>query len=39
MVLVVCDAAASGERPLTFLVGSLMPVLEGLVVVFVVGGC
>src|SRR5205814_1596612 len=37
MVLVVCDAAASGERPLTYLVGSLVPVVEGLAVVFVVG--
>jgi cation:H+ antiporter len=37
MVLVVCDAAASRDRPLTFLVGSLVPVVEGLVVVFVVG--
>jgi cation:H+ antiporter len=37
MVLVACDAAASAERPLTFLVGSLVPVVEGLTVVFVVG--
>jgi cation:H+ antiporter len=37
LVLVVCDAAASREQPLTFLVGSLVPVVEGLVVVFVVG--
>jgi cation:H+ antiporter len=37
MVLVVCDAAASPERPLTYLVGSLVPVVEGLTVVFVVG--
>jgi cation:H+ antiporter len=37
MVLVVCDAAASGERPLTYLVGSLVPVVEGMAVVFVVG--
>ena len=36
MVLVVCDAAASGERPLTYLVGSLVPVVEGMAVVFVV---
>ena len=36
MVLVVCDAAASRSQSLTFLVGSLMPVLEGLVVVAVV---
>jgi cation:H+ antiporter len=38
MVLVVCNAAASGERPLTFLVGSLVPVDSILVVVvFVLG--
>ncbi len=37
MVLVVCDAVASSDRPLTFLVGSLVPVVEGLAVVFVVG--
>jgi cation:H+ antiporter len=37
LVLVACDAAASGERPLTYLVGSLVPVVEGLMVVFVVG--
>src|SRR5436190_10856942 len=37
MVLVVCDAAASGERPLAYLVGSLVPVVEGMAVVFVVG--
>jgi cation:H+ antiporter len=35
MVLVVCDAF-SGERPLSFLVGRLTPVLEGLLVVVVV---
>jgi len=38
MVLVVCDAVASREQSLTFLVGSLVPVLEGLLVVFVVSG-
>jgi cation:H+ antiporter len=36
MVLVICDFAAGGERPLTFLVGTLTPVLEGLLVVLVV---
>jgi cation:H+ antiporter len=36
MVLVLCDAAASGDRPLTYLVGSLVPVLEGVLVVFLV---
>jgi cation:H+ antiporter len=36
MVLVLCDAASSGERPLTYLVGSLVPVLEGVLVVFLV---
>jgi len=38
MVLVICDAVASREQSLTFLVGSLVPVLEGLLVVFVVSG-
>jgi cation:H+ antiporter len=37
MVLVLCDAMA-GARPLTFLVGALTPVLEGLLVVLVVSG-
>jgi cation:H+ antiporter len=37
MVLVVCDVVASRDRPLTYLVGSLVPVVEGLTVVFVVG--
>ena len=36
MVLVLCDAAASRSQSLTFLVGSLAPVLEALVVIFVV---
>lgn len=36
MVLVVCDAVAGRERPLTYLVGALTPVLEGMVVVLVV---
>jgi len=35
MVLVICDIAA-GERPLTYLVGALTPVLEGMLVVLVV---
>src|SRR5579884_1936335 len=38
MVLVICDAAASRTQALTYLVGSLVPVLEGLLVVFVVSG-
>jgi cation:H+ antiporter len=38
MVLVVCDAAASRTQALTYLVGSLIPVLEGLLVIFVVSG-
>ena len=36
MVLVVCDIAVGRERPLTFLIGALTPVLEGLLVVQVV---
>ncbi len=38
MVLVICDAVASRKQSLTFLVGSLVPVLEGLLVIFVVSG-
>jgi cation:H+ antiporter len=38
MVLVLCDFAVGQERPLTFLVGALTPVLEGLLVVLVVSG-
>ncbi len=38
MVLVVCDVAAGPEHPLTFLVGRLTPVLEGLLVIVVVAG-
>jgi len=38
MVLVICDAAASRTQALTYLVGSLIPVLEGLLVIFVVAG-
>ena len=36
MVLVICDIASGRERPLTFLVGALTPVLEGMLVVLVV---
>ena len=36
MVLVICDIAAGPRRPLTFLVGALTPVLEGMIVVLVV---
>jgi cation:H+ antiporter len=36
LVLVICDLAVGRERPLTFLVGALTPVLEGLLVVLVV---
>jgi cation:H+ antiporter len=38
MVLVLCDVTVGPERPLTFLVGALTPVLEGLLVVLVVSG-
>ncbi|HEX3805337.1 MAG TPA: hypothetical protein VHV52_01010 [Gaiellaceae bacterium] len=38
MVLVICDIVAGRDRPLTFLVGALSPVLEGLLVVIVVAG-
>ena len=38
MVLVVCDLAVGPKRPLTFLVGALSPVLEGLLVTLVVSG-
>ena len=38
MVLVICDIAAGRERPLTFLVGALTPVVEALLVVLVVSG-
>jgi cation:H+ antiporter len=38
MVLVLCDFAVGPTRPLTFLVGALTPVLEGLLVVLVVSG-
>lgn len=36
MVIVICDAAASRTQALTFLVGSLVPVIEGLLVIAVV---
>jgi cation:H+ antiporter len=38
MVLVICDIAVGKQPPLTFLVGALTPVLEGLLVVLVVSG-
>jgi cation:H+ antiporter len=38
MILVICDAVASREQSLTYLVGSLVPVLEGLLVIFCVSG-
>jgi cation:H+ antiporter len=38
MVLLICDFAAGPQRPLTYLVGALTPVLEGLLVVVVVAG-
>ncbi|HZT54289.1 MAG TPA: hypothetical protein VE995_07890 [Gaiellaceae bacterium] len=38
MVLLVCDFAVGPARPLTYLVGALTPVLEGLLVVLVVAG-
>jgi cation:H+ antiporter len=38
MVLVLCHFVAGRERPLTFLVGALTPVLEGMLVVLVVSG-
>jgi cation:H+ antiporter len=38
MVLVICDIAVGPKRPLTFLVGALSPVLEGLLVTLVVSG-
>ena len=38
MVLLVCDIAVGPQRPLTFLVGRLTPVLEGLLVIIVVAG-
>ena len=35
LVLVLCDRAVKGDRPLSFLVGSLVPVLEGILVIVV----
>jgi len=37
MVLVICDAAVRGKNPLSFMVGALIPVLEGALVVAVAG--
>jgi cation:H+ antiporter len=36
MVLVICDMFVKGDKPLSFLVGSLMPVLEALLVMAIV---
>ena len=36
MVLVICDMFVKGDKPLSFLVGSLMPVLEAALVIAVV---
>jgi cation:H+ antiporter len=38
MVLLVCDFAVGPQRPLTYLVGRLTPVLEGLLVIILVAG-
>ena len=38
MVLLLCDIAVGPERPLTFLVGRLTPVLEALLVIILVAG-
>ena len=38
MVLLICDFAVGPSRPLTYLVGRLTPVLEGLLVILVVAG-
>jgi cation:H+ antiporter len=38
MVLLLCDIAVGRQPPLTFLVGALTPVLEGLLVMIVVSG-
>lgn len=35
LVLVLCDRAVKGDRPLSFLVGSLVPVIEGTLVIVV----
>jgi cation:H+ antiporter len=36
LVLVLCDAALTGKRPLTFMAGSLIPVIEALLVIVTV---
>lgn len=36
LVLAICDATVKGDRPLSYLVGSLLPVFEALLVVAVV---
>ncbi|HWB67463.1 MAG TPA: sodium:calcium antiporter [Mycobacteriales bacterium] len=36
LVLVICDAAVRGDRPLSYLAGSLLPVFEALLVVVTV---
>lgn len=38
MVLLICDFAVGRQPPLTFLIGRLTPVLEGLLVMIVVSG-
>jgi cation:H+ antiporter len=38
MVLLLCDFAVGPQRPLTYLVGRLTPVLEGLLVIILVAG-
>jgi cation:H+ antiporter len=38
MVLLICDFVVGPERPLTYLVGRLTPVLEGLLVIMLVAG-
>ena len=38
MVLLICDVAVGSQRPLTYLVGRLTPVLEGLLVIILVAG-
>jgi cation:H+ antiporter len=38
MVLLICDIAVGPQRPLTYLVGRLTPVLEGLLVIILVAG-
>jgi len=38
MVLLICDFVVGPERPLTYLVGRLTPVLEGLLVIILMAG-